>query len=79
MDSVTIEKRGYAPIRTDLERISQIKTIDGVVNEVTFDRVNGVNVGLYTTLALVPIPNTPIRISLTSAPAQPACPIGITT
>ncbi|GAB3902682.1 M13 family metallopeptidase [Mucilaginibacter boryungensis] len=47
MDSLTIEKRGYAPIARDLERIGQIKTVDGIINEVTFDRVNGASVGLF--------------------------------
>jgi putative endopeptidase len=51
MDSLTIEKRGYAPIRFDLERISQIKTVEGVINEITYERVNGlggslINVGV---------------------------------
>jgi putative endopeptidase len=51
MDSVTIEKRGYAPIRFDLERISQIKSVEGVINEITYERVNGlggslINVGV---------------------------------
>ncbi len=41
MDTVTIEKRGYAPIRTDLERIGQIKNVDGIINELTYERVNG--------------------------------------
>jgi putative endopeptidase len=46
MDSTTIESRGYAPIRADLERISELKTPAAVVNEVTYERVNGLQAGL---------------------------------
>ncbi|MES2276778.1 MAG: M13 family metallopeptidase [Bacteroidota bacterium] len=47
MDSAAIEKRGYAPIRADLERIGQIKTPAGLINEVTFERVNGLQGGFF--------------------------------
>lgn len=47
MDSLMIEKRGYTPIRNDLERLSQLKTTDQIVAEVTADRLNGINVGLF--------------------------------
>jgi putative endopeptidase len=47
MDSITIEKRGYAPIRADLERISQLKTPADVVSEVTYERLNGMQAGLF--------------------------------
>ncbi|HVS92507.1 MAG TPA: M13 family metallopeptidase [Mucilaginibacter sp.] len=41
MDSLTIEKRGYDPIKPDLERISKINDLNGVVNEMILERVNG--------------------------------------
>jgi putative endopeptidase len=41
MDSLTIEKRGYDPIKPDLQRISQIKNFDDFINEVIYERVNG--------------------------------------
>jgi putative endopeptidase len=31
MDSVTIDKRGYNPIKPDLQRVSQINSLDGVI------------------------------------------------
>lgn len=41
MDSLTIEKRGYNPIKPDLERISKINDLNGVVHEMIVERVNG--------------------------------------
>jgi putative endopeptidase len=41
MDSVTIEKQGYAPIKPDLQRIDKINNLDDVINELTYQRVNG--------------------------------------
>ncbi|MBS1502910.1 MAG: M13 family metallopeptidase, partial [Bacteroidetes bacterium] len=41
MDSLTIEKQGYTPIKPDLERISKISDLNGVVNEMILERVNG--------------------------------------
>jgi putative endopeptidase len=41
MDSVAIEKRGYDPIKPDLQRIEQINNLDGVIGEMTYQRVNG--------------------------------------
>src|SRR3569833_4295983 len=41
MDSLTIEKRGYDPIKGDLERISKIADLNGVVNEMIHERVAG--------------------------------------
>ncbi len=38
MDSVAIEKRGYDPIKPDLERIATIKTTDDVINEMVYER-----------------------------------------
>jgi len=41
MDSVTIEKHGYTPIKPDLQRIDQINDLNGVINELVYERVNG--------------------------------------
>ncbi|HJP63768.1 MAG TPA: M13 family metallopeptidase, partial [Mucilaginibacter sp.] len=41
MDSLTIEKRGYDPIKADLDRISKIADLNGVVNEMIHERVAG--------------------------------------
>jgi putative endopeptidase len=42
MDTVTIEKLGYNPIKTHLERIARIKTTDDVVAEATYERANAI-------------------------------------
>ena len=41
MDSLAIEKRGYEPIKADLQRIAAISDLNGVVHEMIIDRVNG--------------------------------------
>jgi putative endopeptidase len=41
MDTVTIEKRGYDPIKPALSRIDKITDLNGVVNEVVFERTHG--------------------------------------
>ncbi|HEY4651097.1 MAG TPA: M13 family metallopeptidase [Pontibacter sp.] len=41
MDSATIEKLGYTPIKADLERIKSIKDVNGVLNEVAYLRTSG--------------------------------------
>src|ERR1700743_2374605 len=41
MDSLAIEKRGYDPIKADLNRIGKINDLNGVINEIVFERVNG--------------------------------------
>ncbi len=41
MDSVAIEKRGFDPIKPDLARIDKITDLNGVVNEMITERVNG--------------------------------------
>ncbi|GAB2693346.1 M13 family metallopeptidase [Mucilaginibacter koreensis] len=41
MDSLTIERRGYTPIVPDLTRINSIKTLDGVLYEMAYERVHG--------------------------------------
>ncbi|QPH39664.1 M13 family metallopeptidase [Pedobacter endophyticus] len=47
MDSVTIEKLGYTPIKADLAKIQQIKDIKGVLNEVAYLRTNGLAGGMF--------------------------------
>lgn len=42
MDSLTIEKRGYQPLVPHLERIENLKTIDDILNELAYERVNGI-------------------------------------
>jgi putative endopeptidase len=41
MDSLAIEKRGYTPIQSNLERISKIGDLDGVIHETVYERVTG--------------------------------------
>ncbi len=47
MDSVTIEKLGYTPIKPDLEKISRIKDLQGVLDEVAYMRISGVGSPLF--------------------------------
>jgi putative endopeptidase len=47
MDSLTIEKLGYTPIKADLARISKIKDVQGVLDEVTFMRTSGVGSPMF--------------------------------
>jgi putative endopeptidase len=47
MDSLTIEKKGYTPIKADLARIDKITSIDGIVNELVYERVNGAGSPLF--------------------------------
>ncbi|MBB6239337.1 putative endopeptidase [Pedobacter sp. AK013] len=47
MDSVTIEKLGYTPIKADLEKIKQIKNIQGVLDQVAYMRTNGLGGGMF--------------------------------
>lgn len=41
MDSVAIEKRGYSPIKADLQRIAGVADLNGVINEIVYERING--------------------------------------
>jgi putative endopeptidase len=47
MDSVSIEKLGYTPIKGDLARIKQIKDLSGVINEVTYQRTSGISSPMF--------------------------------
>lgn len=48
MDTVAIEKRGYDPIKPDLQRIDAITDLDGVVNEIVFQRANALGSPLFS-------------------------------
>jgi len=48
MDTMAIEKRGFDPIKPDLQRINAIKNIDGVVNEITYERSNAIGSPLFS-------------------------------
>ena len=48
MDSLTIEKLGFTPIKADLEKIDQIKTLQGVLNQLAYMRTNGVGSGIFS-------------------------------
>src|ERR1700744_1428905 len=41
MDSLAIEKRGWEPIKPMLERVDKISDLNGVINEVIYERTNG--------------------------------------
>jgi len=41
MDSVTIEKRGYDPIKPALQRIDGITDLNGVITEMVYERTHG--------------------------------------
>ncbi|HEY8689119.1 MAG TPA: M13 family metallopeptidase, partial [Chitinophagaceae bacterium] len=41
MDTVSIERTGYKPLVPQLERINNLKTVDDILNEIAYERVNG--------------------------------------
>jgi len=41
MDSTTIEKLGYLPIKPVLERIAEMKNFDDLISELIFERIDG--------------------------------------
>ena len=45
MDSLAIEKRGYDPIKADLNRIGKINDLNGVISEIVYERINGEEIG----------------------------------
>jgi putative endopeptidase len=47
MDSLTIEKLGYTPIKADLARINKIKDLPGVINEVVYMRTSGISSPMF--------------------------------
>ncbi|SEQ93794.1 M13 family metallopeptidase [Pedobacter rhizosphaerae] len=47
MDSATIEKLGYTPIKADLEKIKQINDLQGVLDQVAYMRTNGIGGAMF--------------------------------
>ncbi|MFD2583754.1 M13 family metallopeptidase [Pedobacter vanadiisoli] len=47
MDSATIEKLGYTPIKADLAKIKLIKDIPGVLDQLAYMRTNGLGGGMF--------------------------------
>jgi putative endopeptidase len=47
MDSITIEKLGYTPIKPDLARIKQIKDLSGIISEVAYQRTSGISSPMF--------------------------------
>jgi putative endopeptidase len=47
MDTVAIEKRGYEPIKADLQRIDAITDLNGVINEIVYERINAIGGPLF--------------------------------
>lgn len=47
MDSVTIEKLGYTPIKPELAKIKQIKDLQGILDEVVYLRTSGYAAPLF--------------------------------
>ncbi|MDB4903781.1 MAG: pepO 2 [Mucilaginibacter sp.] len=48
MDSVTIEKLSYDPIKADLQRIDNVNNINSVINEVVYERTHGEGSPLFS-------------------------------
>ncbi|MBS7563638.1 M13 family metallopeptidase [Mucilaginibacter sp. Bleaf8] len=48
MDTVTIERLGYNPIKADLQRIDAINNVDAVVNEIVYERSNAIGSPLFS-------------------------------
>jgi putative endopeptidase len=47
MDSISIEKAGYQPIKNDLERIGRITDINGILSEAAEQHKSGISTVLY--------------------------------
>ena len=47
MDSLTIEKLGYTPIKADLARIDKIKDVQGVIDQVVYMRTSGIGAPMF--------------------------------
>ncbi|TXH21460.1 MAG: M13 family peptidase [Chitinophagaceae bacterium] len=48
MDSAAIEKLGYKPIVADLKRINALKNYEDIIDEISFERTNGIASPLYS-------------------------------
>ncbi|SFG14092.1 M13 family metallopeptidase [Pontibacter chinhatensis] len=47
MDSAAIDKLGYKPIKKDLKRAGKVKNLQGVLNEVAYQRTSGVGSPMF--------------------------------
>ena len=47
MDSLTIEKLGYTPIKADLAKISKIKDLQGIIDQVVYMRTSGIGAPMF--------------------------------
>jgi len=47
MDSITIEKLGYTPIKAELEKLKQINDLQGVLSHANYMRTNGIGGALF--------------------------------
>lgn len=47
MDSAAIEKLGYTPIKSDLERIKKIKDLQGIIDQLAYMRINGIGSPMF--------------------------------
>jgi len=47
MDSLTIEKLGYTPIKADLEKIKQINSIQSLLEHTAYMRTSGIGAGMF--------------------------------
>ena len=47
MDSITIEKLGYTPIKADLEKIKQIKDVQGLLDQLAYMRTSGIGSPMF--------------------------------
>lgn len=47
MDSLSIEKLGYTPIKADLEQIKQIKDLPSLLNQIAVMRTSGVGMAMF--------------------------------
>lgn len=47
MDSLTIEKLGYTPIKPELEKIKQISSLQGILSHANYMRINGIGGSFY--------------------------------
>jgi putative endopeptidase len=48
MDTLTIEKLGYTPIKADLARINKIKDLQGIIDEAIFMRTSGIAAPMFS-------------------------------
>jgi putative endopeptidase len=47
MDSITIEKLGYTPIKADLEKIKQLTSVPAVLDHIAYMRTSGIGGGMF--------------------------------